>query len=180
MTTYREHLKSAMDELAKDKDVLFIGYNICDAGGAAGGSLKDVLKEQRQEFPLSENLMCGAAIGLSLQGYIPVIFFERMDFTLCATDSIVCHLNALSELSGGVHRPACIIRCVVGNSKSPLYTGKVHTQDFSEAFRNMVQFPVEKLTHKSLIASQYQFALSRAKKHRQSTMLVEYKDSYGH
>lgn len=178
--TYRDHIKATMDELAKDKDVLFVGYNICDAGGAAGGSLKDVPHHQRQEMPLSENLMAGAAVGLSLQGYIPVLWVERMDFTLCMADALVCHLNAFSELSGGVHQPACIIRCVVGNSKGPLYTGKVHTQDFSEAFRNMVQFPVEKLTHKSLIASQYQFALSRAKKHRQSTMLVEYKDSYGH
>jgi len=175
---YKDHVKVSMDELAKDKDVLFCGYNVCDAGGAAGGSLKDVPKEQRQEMPLSENLMAGACIGLSLQGYIPVLWIERMDFALCMADALVCHLNALAELSGGIHRPVCIIRCVVGNSKTPLYTGKVHSQDLTDAFRAMVNFPVERLTHKSLIASQYQFALSRARKHRQSTMLVEVKDLY--
>lgn len=176
--TYRDHIKEAMDTLAKDKDVLFTGYNVCDAGGAAGGSLKDVPKEQRQEMPLAESLMAGACVGLSLQGYIPVLWVERMDFILIALDSIVNHLNALSELSEGIHRPACIIRAVVGNSKSPLYTGIVHTQDFTQAIREMVKLPVERLTHKSLIAMQYQFALSRAKKHRQSTLLVEYKDQY--
>lgn len=178
MASYKDHIKEAMDTLAKDRDVLFVGYNVCDTGGAAGGSLKDVPKEQRQEIPLAENLMMGTAIGLSLQGYIPCVWVERMDFLTCLIDALVNHLNALSELSEGIHRPACIIRAVVGNSKSPLFTGPVHVQDFTQAIREMVKFPVERLTHKSLIAMQYQFALGRAKKHRQSTLLVEYKDAY--
>lgn len=178
--TYKDHLKTAMDDLAKDKDVLFCGYNICDAGGAAGGSLKDVPKGQRQEMPLSENLMAGACVGLSLQGYVPVLWLERSDFMACCFDAIVNHLAQISELSEGIHRPACIIRVCVGNSKSPLFTGPVHTQDMGDALKAMVKFPVVKLTHKSLIGSEYQFALNRARKHRISTALFEYKDMHQH
>ena len=136
-------------------------------------------------MPLAENLMVGAAIGLSLQGYTPVLFFERADFILCALDSIVNHLAVLSELSEGVHRPTCIIRVVVGNSKTPLFTGITHSRDHSDALREMLcpspsraGFHVEKLTHKALIAQQYEAALNRAKKRRESTILFEYKDAY--
>lgn len=176
--TYKDILTEAMTEFGKDPDTLVVGYNVCDAGGAGGGSFKGIPAEKRMEMPLAENLMAGAAIGLSLQGYIPLIWLERFDFATCCLDSIVNHLDKLAALSEGIHKPACIIRVVVGNSKTPLFTGATHCQDFTDALRSMVSFKVEKLTHKSLIKSQYEFALNRARRHRQSTMLVEMKDIY--
>lgn len=167
-----------MAELAKNESVIPCGYNVCDAGGAGGGSFKCFPPERRQEMPLAENLMAGAAIGLSLQGFIPILWIERFDFALCCLDQIVNHLDKLAALSEGVHRPVCIIRVVVGNSKTPLFTGVTHSSDYTNALREMVSFKVERLTHKSLIASQYQFALNRAENKRESTLLVEYKDQY--
>ena len=185
MSTYKEILANCMTELGKDTSVLVVGYNVCDAGGAGGGSFNGIPKDQRQEMPLAENLMMGAAIGLSLQGYTPLVWIERADFLTCCMDAIVNHLAKLSELSEGVHRPACIVRVVVGNSNTPLYTGSTHTQDFSHAMREMLcpeanrnGFKVERLTHKALIADQYAMALNRAKKRRESTMLFEFRDLY--
>lgn len=176
--TYKDHLFAAMAELAKNESVIPVGYNVCDAGGAGGGSFKCFPSDRRQEIPLAENLMTGAAIGLSLQGFIPVLWIERFDFVLCCLDQIVNHLDKLAVLSEGVHRPACIIRVVVGNSKTPLFTGVTHSSDYTDAVREMVSFKVERLTHKSLIEQQYQFALSRVKNKRESTLLVEFKDQY--
>jgi len=178
MTTYKDHLFAAMAELVKDESVIPCGYNVCDAGGAGGGSFKCFPPERRQETPLAENLMTGAAIGLSLQGFIPILWIERFDFALCCLDQIVNHLDKLALLSEGVHRPVCIIRVVVGNSKTPLFTGVTHSSDYTNALREMVGFKVERLTHKALIAQQYQFASHRAKVKRESTMLIEMKDLY--
>jgi len=164
-----------MTQLAQDERVCFVGYNV--KYGRAAGTLKDVNESQLMEMPLAENLMMGAAIGMSLDGRIPVVYFERMDFVLCALDSIVNHLAKLKELSEGIHHPACIIRCVVGNSVSPLFTGATHTQNFSKAMREMVSFPVKELHVKGQIATEYAAAY-RSAKAGISTMLIDMKDSW--
>lgn len=173
--TYKDHISAAMTELAKDERVCFVGYNV--KYGRAAGTLKEVPEAQLYEMPLAENLMMGAAIGMSLDGRIPVVYFERMDFVLCALDSIVNHLDKLKKLSEGIHQPACIIRCVVGNSVSPLFTGATHTQNFTKAMREMVTFPVRELHVKGMIEMEYARAYRNAKAGI-STMLIDYKDSH--
>lgn len=174
--TYKETLTQAMTELGKDPRVQFCGYNT--RYGKAAGTLSGVSEDQLNEFPLAENLMMGAAIGMSLDGFIPVVWFERMDFVLIALDAIVNHLDKLASLSDGMHKPACIIRCCVGNSKVPLFTGATHTQNVSKAIREMVTFPVWELSCKNDIANACRDALHRASVKNQSTMIVEFKDLY--
>jgi pyruvate/2-oxoglutarate/acetoin dehydrogenase E1 component len=172
--TYKEHLSAAMTDLAKNEHVCFIGYNV--KYGRAAGTLNDVKDSQLFEMPLAENLMMGAAVGMYIGGKIPVVYFERMDFILCALDALVNHLIKLDELSGGIHRPACIVRCVVGNSKTPLYTGPTHTQNFSSALRSMGVRVIE-LDDKETIQTHYAQALDFAK-HGSSTVLVDFKDDW--
>lgn len=173
--TYKETIAQAMTEIGKDPIVQFCGYNT--KFGKAAGTLNGVPEDQLNEFPLAENLMMGAAIGMSLDGWMPVVYFERMDFVLIALDAIVNHLDKLSELSEGIHKPVSIIRCVVGNSKTPLFTGATHTQNFSKAIREMVSFQVIELTEKERIVPAYEEAHKNAKMFV-STMLVEFKDLY--
>lgn len=173
---YKESITVAMTELGKHPEVVACGYNV-RYGGAGGGTFLGIPEDRRWEFPLSENLMAGACVGISLQGFVPILFFERCDFILCALDAIVNHLAKLPELSEGIHRPACIIRCVVGNSKTPLYTGATHTQNLSKALREMVSFPIHELHHKSMIGTHYESAYRNAKAGT-STCLVEHKDLY--
>lgn len=165
-----------MTELGKHPDVRFIGYNT-RYGGKAGGTLNGVPDEKCEEFPLAENLMAGAAIGLSLDGFIPVLWFERMDFILCALDAIVNHLNYISRLSDGQHKPAVIIRVCVGNKGKPLYTGATHTQCFMDAIKLMVAFPVVSLWWSKCVEQEYALALARARTGA-STMLIEWKDQW--
>lgn len=171
--TYRDHLRQAMESMAKEERALFIGYNV--RYGRAAGSLANVAEEKLMEMPLSENLMIGAAIGASLDGCLPLVYFERMDFLMLAMDALVNHLDKISAMSGGIHNPAAIIRCVVGNKKVPLFTGATHTQDFSEALPKMISFPVISLRWKTMIAGAYDAAIRRLKG-GQSTILVDYKD----
>jgi hypothetical protein len=68
------------------------------------------------------------------------------------------------------------LRVVIGNSSKPLYTGPTHTQDFTEALRSMIDFPIVELKKESVV-SEYQNALHRLSAGT-STMLVERKDEW--
>lgn len=167
---YRENLTTAMRELAADPATRFVGYGLIT--GRAMGTLKGVPDGQLIEMPVAENLMVGAAIGMALAGLKPVVFFERFDFVPMAMDAIVNHLNAIPIISRGQFCPKVLIRVVVGNHRKPLHTGHTHTQDFSDAVRKMVTFPVRQLHSAAEILPEYRRAMSN----RCSSMLVEYKD----
>lgn len=175
MMTIKDHISAAMQKLSEDPAVCWVGYNV--RYGRAAGTLEGISEDRLYEMPLSENLMTGAAIGMSLDGRIPVVYFERCDFVLCALDAIVNHLDVMAQLSDGQHKPACIIRIVVGNSKTPLFTGITHTRDHSEALKHLVSFPVINLWWSTNIVGEYEAALARAKQGI-STILVDYKDQH--
>jgi acetoin:2,6-dichlorophenolindophenol oxidoreductase subunit beta len=170
---YKDQLKKSMETMAEDKDVCFIGYGV-KIGGRAMGTLTNISDEQLIETPVSENLMVGAGIGMSLSGRKPVVFIERMDFILNCSDAIVNHLDKINSISGGEYNPTMILRVVVGNKNKALFTGTTHTQDFSDAFSKMLSFPVVKLTDSNMIEETYVEAYNNLNKH--STMIVEYKD----
>lgn len=136
MPSYKESLTAAMTALAADPRRVFIGYGLIT--GRAMGTLRHVPDAQIIETPVAEGLMTSAAIGQSLAGRLPVVYFERGDFLTNAMDAIVNHLFAIRELSRGEFKPAVIIRVTIGNREKPLFTGPVHTQDFSGALDMLV------------------------------------------
>jgi len=172
----KAELTKTMETLAWDPAVRFIGYGV-KVGGRAAGTLNRVPDSQLIETPVAENLMVGMATGLSLAGLKPVVFIERMDFILNALDAIVNHLGAAARISCGQFYPTAIIRVVIGNKKKALFTGPTHTQDFTQAIRGMVDFPVIDLSHPSQVSGEYKFALEGLSWGR-STMLVERKDDW--
>lgn len=171
--TYKNALIEANTILARDPLVRFVGYGL--QNGRAYGTLAHVDDCQIIETPIAENLMMGVAIGLALRGLRPVVFFERMDFILNAADAIVNHLDKIATLSHNEFNPSVVINAVVGNYRKPLYTGPVHTQDLSVAFRMMVGFPVMQLARENQIISCYNEA-AKLLRAGTSTMLVTYKD----
>lgn len=176
--TYKELLTQAMTDMAEDKRFMCVGYNT-RYGGAGAGTFLGVTEEQRIEMPLAESVMTFAAIGMSLDGLLPLIWFERADFTYIALDALKNQLDVLAELSEGLHRPACIIRICVGNSQTPLFTGITHTFNPADAYRKLFRnIEVMELIHKGAIEWSYNYAFDRLKSGK-STMLFEFKDFYG-
>jgi pyruvate dehydrogenase E1 component beta subunit len=169
---YQEAIKQEMEELVKDDKVIFLGYNIL-YGSNAYGTLKDVPKEKCIETPVAENLMAGLAMGLAMEGYKPVLFFERHDFMLIALDSLVNHLSKMETMSKSQFKAPIIIRAVIGATK-PLNPGPQHTQDFTKLFKNILQFPVYSLNNVKDIKKYYK----EAKKFDKPRMLIEKKDLY--
>ena len=135
---YSDAVSLAMKELG-DKGAIFIGYNV--ARGDAMGTLKEVPFDQKLETPVAENLMSGLAIGMSFEGFLPVIYFERHDFILVAMDAIVNHIDKIERISHGEYKVPIIIRAVTADA-GPFYSGITHSQDFTPMLREAVSFPV--------------------------------------
>lgn len=171
---YKFQLTAAMTSLACDPATRFVGYGL--RRGRAMGTLSSVPDSQIIETPVAENLMMGVAIGLSLRGLKPVVYFERADFLLNAMDAIVNHLAPARTLSRGEFSPAVILRVTVGNKTKPLFTGPVHTQDFSHALGCMApDIDVHGLHRADVIAGYYGLAREQQDAGH-STALFEYKD----
>jgi pyruvate dehydrogenase E1 component alpha subunit len=136
--SYKDAMNQAMDELGKE-GAIFIGYNV--ARGDAMGTLKTVPKDQKLETPVAENLMSGLAIGMSFEGYTPVLYFERHDFMLVAMDAIGNHIDKIERISHGEYKVPVIIRAVEAFG-GPFYSGPTHHQDFTNVLKTLVEFPV--------------------------------------
>jgi len=170
---YKDAIRIEMENLAKVPNSIFVGYNV--RNGRAGGMLVNIPEEKIFETPVAENLMTGITIGLSIEGYLPILYFERFNFILNALDAIVHHLDKFKKLSHNEYAPKVIIRAVIGGAITPFLTGSTHTQDFAEAIRHMVNFPVIKLsTNYKEIKKIYSEAYTSDK----STLIIEEKDLY--
>jgi pyruvate dehydrogenase E1 component beta subunit len=169
---YGKAVKISMEELARDPNVLFIGYNLTH-GSRAYGSLKDIPQGKVIETPVAENLMAGLSLGLAIEGFKPILVFERHDFILNALDGLVNHLDKLNSLSHGQYFPSVIIRAILG-SNHPIDPGAQHSQDFTEAFRKMFSLPIYDPQSSREVLEAYRMA----KDSRDSSMIVERRDFY--
>jgi pyruvate dehydrogenase E1 component alpha subunit len=136
--TYKDAMNIAMTELGQ-QGAIFIGYNV--AKGDAMGTLKNVPLEQKLETPVAENLMSGLAIGMSFEGFMPVLYIERHDFILNALDAIVNHIDKIERISHGEFKVPVVIRAVTADA-GPFYSGITHSQDFTKLLESGVSFPV--------------------------------------
>jgi pyruvate dehydrogenase E1 component alpha subunit len=168
--SYKEAVKVSMQELAKE-GAIFIGYNVMK--GDAMGTLLGVPEDQKIETPVAENLMAGLAIGMSFEGFIPVLYFERHDFMMVAMDAIVNHIDKIERISHGEFKVPVIIRAVTADA-GPFYSGITHSQDFTELFRKAVDFPVIDPTDGPQVLN----AFREARKSGQPAMIIERKSLY--
>lgn len=106
-----------------DETVLVLGEDVGVNGGvfrATDGLLERFGETRVFDTPLSESLLGGLAVGLSAQGFRPVIEFQFMGFIYPAIDQIVNHAGRLrnrtrgrlscpivyrAPFGGGIHAP---------------------------------------------------------------------------
>ena len=171
---YQENLIRAMDMLAKESNTIFIGQTIVYGGSPMFNSTKNVPKEKKIEMPIFEDTQMGISIGLSLEGFIPISIFPRIDFLIIAANQLVNHLDRVEEMSCGRFKPKVIIRALVGSTK-PLYPGSQHCQDHTKALKCLLtNVDVVRLTSAVRIVPAYR----RALKSERSSILIELMDLY--
>lgn len=165
--SYKDANALAMKELGDDGSI-FIGYSLIP--GDAMGTIKDVPDNQKIETPICENLMVGMAIGMSFEGFKPVVYFERHDFMLVAADAICNHLDKIERISLGEYKCPVILKTVVDDGDL-FYSGPTHRQNFTSTFKEMINFPVLEPHTPGELLSAYRFANN----HDGPVMVVEHK-----
>ncbi len=173
---YADALKQAMDMLAKDPRVIFLGQAVACPGTAMSNTLVDVPADRRIELPVDEEMQMGMTNGLALTGKIPVTIFPRWNFLLLAINQIVNHLDKFSVMSNGGYCPKVIIRTGIG-AERPLHPQHQHVGDYTDALRSMcTTIEVIRLEEPEQVVPAYRHGLER--QDGRSTLIVEYGDFY--
>jgi pyruvate dehydrogenase E1 component beta subunit len=168
---YHKAIVKEMNILAEIPNSIFLGQQV--ASENFYNTLDDIPMHKRREMPVAEEMQMGISIGMSLEGYLPISIYQRMDFLPRAMDQIVNHLNLIEELSRGLYKPRVIIRTTVG-ATSPFNVGKQHNKDLTYLMREAVDFPVLKVTTPQEVHNAY----SMAREIEDSICIIELQDLY--
>ena len=135
---YKNEIIRSMEWLGEKEDTIFIGQSIKYSGNAMYNTTKTISDNKKIEVPVFEDVQMGMSMGMALEGFVPITCYPRFDFLICATNQLVNHLDKISIISEGQFHPRVIIRTSIG-SRIPLDAGEQHTQDHTQAYRNLLK-----------------------------------------
>ncbi len=171
---YAEALTAAMQYLAQDPRVLFLGQAVAVPGTAMSNTLAKIDLARRVELPVEEEMQMGMCNGLALAGLVPVCIFPRWNFLLLAANQIINHLDKFAVMSNGACRTKVIIRTSIG-AQRPMHPQMQHIGDYTDAFRAMcTTIDVIRLDEANEVLPAYEKALTR--EDGRSTLIIEHGD----
>jgi 2-oxoisovalerate dehydrogenase E1 component len=133
--TYKDALKEALvEEMARDKRVVFYGEDVADYGGAfkvTKGLLEAFGRERVFNTPISEACICGTGCGAAMNGLRPVVELMYFDFALMSSDQISNQAAKWHYMSGAQTEVPLVIRASAGAGKG--YGGQ-HSQTLESVF----------------------------------------------
>ncbi len=172
--SYSNEIKKSMQMLSKNSKTIFLGQSVEVPGNLLFKSLEYVHKKKKIELPVFEETQMGIAIGLSLNGFIPVTCYPRFDFFILSMNQTINHLDKLNQISSNEFDPVVIIRVLVGG-KEGIDAGPQHTGNYTSAMKKMLKFlNVVELKNSNQIYKSYKNCIAKKK----STLFVEYSDLY--
>jgi len=117
--TYAQAIRDAMsEEMRANPDVVFMGEDIGQYGGAFGvsvGMWDEFGPERILETPISEAAIGGAAAGAAVTGLRPIAEIMFMDFLTIAMDAIVNQAAKMRYMFGGMAKVPMVVRCPAGS-----------------------------------------------------------------
>jgi pyruvate/2-oxoglutarate/acetoin dehydrogenase E1 component len=171
---YKEEVFKGMEILNSHPKTIFMGQAIEYKGTALTHQVKNFPPEKLLELPVAEELQAGIALGLALEGYIPVSLYPRMNFIILAMNQIVNHLDKWEAMSMGESKPKVIMKAVVG-SQYPLDPGHQHKANYAQSFKDAcTNIDIVELIYPEEIVPAYEQAL----KSDRSTLIIEHGDLY--
>ena len=170
--TYFFELQKAMELLAAQPNVVFMGQGVRYQSTAMSATFDTVPERLRLELPVFEDAQMGMATGMALAGMLPVCVFPRWNFLICAGNQLINHLDRLPLYSG--YKPKVIIRTAIPSTE-PFYPGPQHDDDFTGPFAKMARtIKFVRLVTADHIVPSYTAAIESDT----STVLVEYSADY--
>ena len=170
--SYFSELQRAMEMLAAQLNVVFMGQGVLYPSTAMSSTFDTVPESLRLEMPVMEDAQLGMATGMALAGMLPVCVFPRWNFLICAANQLLNHLDRLPLYSG--YRPKVIIRTAIPSTE-PFNPGPQHDDDLTSAFASMARtIKFVRLVTADHIVPAYMAAMQDDV----STVLVEYSADY--
>jgi pyruvate/2-oxoglutarate/acetoin dehydrogenase E1 component len=127
--TYRQAISLALaEEMRRDPKVLVMGEDIGESGGplkTTEGLYAEFGGTRVRDTPISENAFIGAALGLAITGYRPVIEIMFADFLGVCYDQIINSIAKHRFMAGGRMDVPLVIRAIGGGG---LRFGAQHSQ----------------------------------------------------
>lgn len=128
-------IREGLTEVAvRDSSVLLMAEGIADPSSVYGTTAdigKHIDRKRIIEMPVSENGLCGVAVGAALMGKRPVISFHRVEFAMLAMEQIINNAAKAHYVSNGQHKVPLVIRMVVGRGWGQ---GPEHSQSMESVF----------------------------------------------
>lgn len=134
--------------LADDPDAIVIGEDVCGPYGGAFKITKGLGHQfpgQILNFPISESLIVGFAIGCALEGLKPIAEIMFSDFLGLAFDQILNHAAKIPDIYGKPIALPLIIRTPSGGGRG---YGGTHGQSLEKYFAGMPGLTVLVLHHR--------------------------------
>ena len=132
-TTYLEAIREGLwEEMERDPNVFCIGEDIGEYGGAfkvTEGFVEEFSRARVRNTPIIESGAVGAAFGLALDGFVPMVEMQFGDFISCGFNQIVNNL-AKSHYRWGARVPV-VLRVPVGGGVG---AGPFHSQNVESWF----------------------------------------------
>ena len=136
--SYVDAIREATDlEMARDAGVVLFGLDVDDPKAILGttrGLAGKYGGDRVFGTPLSEDAMCGAAIGMALAGLRPIHVHIRMDFVLLAMNQLVNMAAKTHSMFGGQEHVPLVVRSIIGKSWGQ---GAQHSQGLYPLFMHV-------------------------------------------
>jgi acetoin:2,6-dichlorophenolindophenol oxidoreductase subunit beta len=136
--TFSKAINEAISESMKYNDnVICYGLGVTDPKGVFGttSGLEEVFGPQRVfDMPTSENAMTGIAVGAALNGLIPLMTHQRLDFFLLAMDQLINSASKWHYMFGSQKSVPITIRLILGRGWGQ---GPTHSQNLQAWFAHM-------------------------------------------
>jgi 2-oxoisovalerate dehydrogenase E1 component len=132
-----EALQTAM---RRDPRVVLMGQDIAEYGGAfkvTKGFLEEFGRDRVRNTPIIESGILGAALGLAIDGMVPMVEMQFGDFISCGFNQIVNNL-AKTHYRWGTSVP-CVIRAPTGGGTG---AGPFHSQNVEAWFTHVAGLKV--------------------------------------
>jgi pyruvate/2-oxoglutarate/acetoin dehydrogenase E1 component len=109
-------VQAQLEEMQRDERVILMGQDLAIYGD--GKVIKTFGKLRAWSTPISENSVCGIAIGAAMTGMRPIVSLSIGSFMYLASDQIINQASKLHYMTGGQMKVPVVFRCGVYYNKS--------------------------------------------------------------
>lgn len=129
---YSEAIKEATQQILEANPQAFLmGLGVPQGAAGTAVGLKDLFPTQVLDTPTSEAALTGMAVGAAISGMHPMVYHERVEFSLLASDAIFTQAAKWNYMFGGGNPVPIVLRIAVGRQWG---NGPQHSQAMYSLF----------------------------------------------